>query len=286
LQLRFRHAATLVASAFVFFASVAQAAPSACVQANQDAQDLRNKGQLREARAQLLVCANKSCNAVIRGDCEKWLKEVDEETPSIVVRVVDSRGQDVLGAKVTVDDARIELDGKPVSVDPGQRAIKARAKSGDVAETKVLVVQREKARVIEVKFPNELSPDGTRPEATPSGDGSNPPSHPPRGDSTPTTPPSRTIPITLGAIGGVAIVAFAFFEIAGQSAYSDLENGCGRTKSCTDNEIDPVKSKFVAAGVSLGVGILALGAAAVVYFTSKSSAPASSALRFSPVIRF
>jgi hypothetical protein len=286
LQLRLRHAAALVASAFVSFASVAEAAPNACVQANQDAQDLRNKGQLREARAQLLVCANKSCNAVIRGDCEKWLKEVDEETPSIVVRVVDSRGQDVLGANVTVDGARIELDGKPVSVDPGQRTIKARAKSGDVAEAKVLVVQREKARVIEVKLANELSPDGTRLEATPRGDGSSAPSHPPAGESTPTTGGWPTIPITLGAIGVVALGAFAFFEITGQSAYRDLENGCGRTKSCRDTDIDPVKSKFVAAGVSLGVGVLALGAAAVVYFTSKSSASASSALRFSPVIRF
>lgn len=269
--------------------SAADAAPGSCVQANQDAQDLRKAGQLREARAQLLTCSAKNCNAVIRNDCEKWLKEVDEETPTIVVRVVDSRGQDVLGAKVTLDDTRIELDGKPVPVDPGQRTIRAKAKSGDVAETKVLVVLKEKARVIEVKLPVELSPDGTKPGGAtqpPSGEGTNPP-HPPDGEKTKNEGANLTVPITLAVIGGVALGAFGFFEITGHSDYSDLETGCAKTAAgCDDNAIDPVKSKFVAAGVSLGVGLIALGAAAVVYFTSKPAKASKDAFHWSPVIRF
>lgn len=256
------------------------------MQANQDAQDLRKNGQLREARAQLLVCAAKSCNAVIRSDCEKWLREVDEETPTIVVRVVDSRGQDVLGGKVTIDDARIELDGKPVTVDPGQRTIKARAKSGDVAETKVLVVLKEKARVVEVKFPVELSPDGTKPGSQPPSSDTNPPHPSNENEKKREDGPSLTVPITLAVVGGVALGAFGFFEITGHSGYDDLKSSCATTaKGCSDEQIDPVKSKFVAAAVSLGVGVVALGAAAVVYFTSKSSAPAS-AFRWSPVLRF
>lgn len=283
-----RPSALLAAALSIALAGEAQAA-SPCVQANQEAQELREKGRLREARAELLVCAQKSCNAVVRADCERWLKEVDEQTPTIVVRLVDARGQDVLGARVTIDEARIELDGKPVQVDPGQRTIKARARSGDIAETKVLMAQGEKARVIEVRFTTELAPDGTRSSgAPPKSDAKS------EGDRTgpekPPVDPGRSsgvpvLPLTLAVVGGVALGAFGFFEITGQSAYSDLENGCKQTTAgCSDAEIDPVRSKFVAAGVSLGVSVVAFGAAAILYLTRAK--PQDTALRFSPVLRF
>lgn len=282
MQLRSPHAAALVAFASLSLASAADAyAANACIEANQEAQDLRDKGRFREARAQLLVCAQKSCNAVIRNDCEKWLKELDEKTPTVIVRVVDARGQDVLGARVTIDGARVELDGKPVSVDPGQRTIKARARSGDVAEAKVLTAQGEKDRVVEVKFTTELTAEGT-PAVAPSGEGDK---RPDKDKDRVEESPRPVLPITLAAVGAVAAGAFVFFEITGHSDYGDLEDGCAKQpRGCSDAEIDPVKSKFVAAGISLGVSVVALGAAAIVYFMRPKAA--DTALRFSPVIRF
>jgi hypothetical protein len=281
LQLRFPHAAALVAAALFSQANDAHAA-NACVQANQEAQDLRRTGKLRESRAQLLVCAAKNCNATIRSDCEKWLKEVDDETPTVTVRVVDARGHDVVGATVTIDDARIELDGKPVQVDPGPRTIKARAKSGDVAETKALTVLKEKARIIELKFTTDLNADGSRANGSSAPTGGGATETPPP----PPSPPPPYVAITLAAAGGIALGAFAFFEVTGHSAYDDLKTGCGATDAgCTDAQIDPVKGKFVAAGVSLIIATIALGGAAIVYFTGKSSAK-TTALSLSPVIRF
>jgi hypothetical protein len=279
-----RHA---VAAAVLFqLAAPARAeAANACLTAADSGQDLQKAGKLRDARAQFLVCAQKNCNSVVRNDCERWLKEVDDAMPSVIVRVVDARGQDILGARVTIDDAPIALDGKPVSVDPGQRAIKARAKSGDVAESKVLVVEHEKARVVELKFTTELAQDSSRPASTTEQKPTE--QKPTDGDANAAKAgsPSLTLPITLAAIGGVALGAFAFFEITGHAGYSDLENGCKNTpQGCSDQEIDPVKSKFVAAGVSLGISVVALGAAAILYFTRK---PANASFRtLSPVVRF
>lgn len=253
-------------------------AAGACREAADSAQDLRKEGKLREARAQLLVCVQKSCKDVIRTDCEKWLKEVEEQTPTIIVRAVDTRGKDVLGVRVTIDDALIELDGNPVQVDPGQRTIKARAKSGDVAEQKTLVAQGEKNRVIEIKLAKELGPDGMPEKVTPT-----PPRHVEPPPAPP--PPSNVVPLTLAVIGGIALVSFAYFEVSAQSNYGDLESGCGKTSAgCTDADIDPVKTQFVAAGVSLGLSVVALGAAAIVYFTRKS--PNASSHPFTPVWTF
>ena len=75
----------------------------------------------------------------------------------------------------------------------------------------------------------------------------------------------------------MALGAFGYFEVAGQSGYSDLENGCYRTASkCTAAETDPVRRQFVAAGISLGIAVVALGAAAILYFTHSSRASARS----------
>lgn len=279
MQLRFSHAAALGAAALLSLGSAGARAASPCVQANQEAQDLTNKGKFREARAQLLVCAARSCNAVIRNDCERWLKELDDKTPTIIVRLVDSRGQDVLGATVTIDDARIDLDGKPVAVDPGPRAIKARAKGGAQADAKVLTAQGEKGRVIEVRFTTELGQDGMPLAGSAPSEPPPPPPPPPSGDGAP------VLPIVLAAVGGVALGGFVYFEITGHSAYGDLENTCAKTKEgCSDAEIDPVKSKFLGAGITLGIAVVALGASAILYFTR--ARPSSAAFQLSPVIRF
>lgn len=261
------------------FTCPAAKAANVCVEAADTAQDLRSAGKLREARAMLLVCSQRTCNSVVRSSCEKWLREVDEQTPALVVRAADSRGRDVLGARITIDDMPAALDGNPIQVDPGRHVIRARARSGDVAELKILAALGEKARVVEVRFDRPLEQDGTRPAAEPktaSKDASGPREaaarkrEPER--SSGTSAGSPALPIALATIGAVALGAFGYFEISGQSGYSDLENGCYRTAArCSAAEIDPVRQKFVAAGISLGISVVALGAAAIVYFTRGSS---------------
>ncbi|MBX3224571.1 MAG: hypothetical protein KF795_28915 [Labilithrix sp.] len=277
MRLRGNLAALLGAAAISLFCAPARAA-SPCVTAADEAQDLRGRGKLREARASLLVCASRSCNPVVRADCERWLKEVDEATPSIVVRAVDSRGRDVLGARVTIDGAAIKLDGSPVEVDPGRRVLRAKTRAGDVAEQTTLVALGEKARVVELRFDRPLQQDGARLPSDrrhepPTNEGT-PGDRPPAGDED-ARAPSNALPIALAAVGGVALGAFGYFELSGQAGYADLESGCYRTAAkCAPAEVDPVRQQFVFAGISLGVSLVALGAAAIVYFTSKPSSTA------------
>lgn len=243
-------------------------AANRCVDAATSAQDLRSQSKLVEARTQLVTCSQKSCNAVVRGDCERWLKEVDDATPTVIVRVVDPRG-DVVGANVTIDDAPITLDGMPVPVDPGPRVLKVRASSGETMEQSALVAQGEKGRIIEIRFDHEVAHEG-------------PPVSKPTPQAAPEAP-SNVVPITLAAVGAAAVVSFVVFEALGQSGYSNLKDTCAKTTGCGDSDIDPVKTQFTIAGVSLIIAGVALAAAGVVYFTRKSSA---SPTAFAPVLRF
>lgn len=286
MRLRGKLAAALGAAVVSLLCHEARAL-SPCVAAADAAQDLRRQGKLREAREALLVCAGRSCNAVVRTDCERWLKEVDEETPSIVVRAVDARGRDVLGARVTIDGVAIELDGTPVAVDPGRRLVRATTRSGAVAEHTTLVALGEKARVVELRFDRPLDQDGAPPRERRrkrSPGAGEPGERAAPGSEEEPRAPSNALPIALAGVGAVALGAFGYFELSGQAGYGDLERGCFRTAAkCTPAEIDPVRQQFVFAGISLGVAVVALGAAAIVYFTNK---PPSTAARLDRVLSF
>lgn len=270
--------ALAIAIAVSAYAPSARAA-NTCLTANDAAQDLRNAGKLREARAQLLVCSRPSCNAVVRADCEKWLKEVDAQMPSLVVRTVDSRGRDVMNARVTIDETTIDLDGNAVPVDPGQHVIRAKAKSGDIAEQKALVVIGEKARVIEIRFNAELTQDGLKQEPIKPPNNDDPPkdNRDTRGAGPSSGESPRVVPLLLAGIGVVSLGVFGFLEISAQSDFSDLKDTCA--PKCPPSRTEPVKDKFVAASVMLGVSAVALGAAAILYFTGRSK-PVSTAGSF------
>lgn len=238
-------------------------AANPCLTAADRAQDLRAAGRLKEARASLVVCAQKTCNAVVRADCERWLRAVDEDMPTVVVRAVDARGHDVLGASVSIDDAPAPLDGTSVALDPGSHVVRARAAGGETVSQRVLVALGEKARVLELRFAAALDTDG---QAMARRAPTAPPPAPP--SEVHAARPS-VAPYVLLGIAGVGLGAFGYFELSGHSAYSDLENGCYRTRSCTAADTDPVKEKFLGAGVALGVSLVALAAAGIVYLAGR-----------------
>src|SRR4051794_12629458 len=98
----------------------------ACAVASEKAQALRSEGKMIAARELLLVCARDICPTVVRKDCSRWVAEVDEALPSIVVAAKDEDGHDVTDAKVFVDDQPFSdsLDGKAQPIDPGAHVVR------------------------------------------------------------------------------------------------------------------------------------------------------------------
>src|SRR5690242_17352112 len=121
-----RAASILVVLSLASHASVVVAQPkSECVEAHADAQMLRKKERLTEAREKLALCAHKSCPALVQKDCTQWLAEVDAEQPTIVVVAKDENGADTLDVKVSLDGKLVSesLGAGAVAVDPGEHTL-------------------------------------------------------------------------------------------------------------------------------------------------------------------
>jgi hypothetical protein len=82
--------------------------------------------------------------------CTKWLRDLDESAPTIVLAAKDDQGNDLTDVNVTFDGAPFVtlLDGKPVEVDVGEHVIRFTREGSLPVEQKLLLRAGEKARVV------------------------------------------------------------------------------------------------------------------------------------------
>lgn len=223
-----------------------------------DAQARRQDGKLRGAREAMVTCANEACPAALRDDCTKWVREVERTMPTVVLEVRGPEGQDRVQAKVTLDGEPFEhaLDGKAHSVDPGIRVLRVEIPGYAPIEQRVTIREGEKSRRLTAEF-------RARRPAGPHSSGQRP------------TPP---LVYVLGAAGIAGIGAFTYFGLSGRYGDPGVET-LGRCRpDCHEGDVREVNTKFVVADVALGVAVLSLGAAAIVYLTRPtvpSRAPAT-----------
>lgn len=226
-----------------------KAAKIACVQASDKAQTLKSDGKLIDAREQLLACARESCPAPVRKDCTRRLGELEDALPTIVIGAKDAGGKDVIDVKVRIDGVVVleKLDGKAISVDPGAHTFEfEHAKLPSVKE-QVLVQQGVKNRTLTITFPAPPAPPSTEPKAS--------------------------IPLGTWILGGVGVVALGGFAVLGLGARSranELRTTCA--PACASEDVDGLKRRMLLADVSLGVGVLALGGATLVWALSTRGA--------------
>lgn len=236
-----------------------------CPSSSEEGQRLRDKNRYSDARAMFRACSQPSCPAIVRKDCAKWLSEVDETQPSIVIAAQDAAGADLSAVKVLVDDRQVatKADGSPIVVDPGEHTLRVEA-PGHAPLTQRLVVRvSEKNRLVRVVFQ-----DGAK-AAPPA------PVGPPRPSTEASAPASSSssgslvLPLVLTGVGVLALGSFGYFGLTSKSDLSKLRTDCA--PFCDQSQLDDVKSRMLIADVSLGVGIVALGVAAVL-FVSRGAA--------------
>jgi hypothetical protein len=127
-------------------------AKQVCISAVEQGQTERDDGKYRQARLSFLTCAQDSCPRVIQQSCTKWLRELDESAPTIVLAAKDDQGSDLTDVNVSFDGAPFvtALDGKPVEVDVGEHVIRFDREGSVPVEQKLLLRAGEKARVVSV----------------------------------------------------------------------------------------------------------------------------------------
>jgi len=245
-----RNALACVLSVSAIFASAGAAhadEKTVCANASESGQKLRDDGKLVKARQEFLVCARDVCPGTIKKDCADWLEKAETSLPTVVLGAKDSHGQDLAAAKVTVDGVASDakFDGKATFVDPGPHTFRFEIAGEKPIDQQIVVREGEKNRVVSVSWEKAAE---TTPAQTPGG------TTPPPAE--PESKPSHVPAYIVGGIGIAAIGVGAAFAIIGTGDYNDLKNGCGQTKTCTDDDVSPVKTKILIADIAFGVGIV------------------------------
>lgn len=255
---------TLASLCVLATSPTALAAPpdrQACFTAYEQAQGLMRRSRLRAAREAATSCLADSCPTALRADCSQWLKDIEGRMPSVVVACQRADGG-------SVDDARVLLDGQPwkehldglaTEADPGEHILRVERKGRLPTEVRVVVREGEKAQRLVVELPGD-PPAALQPTPAPA-----------------LAPAEAGMPASFyvfAGLGAVALGGFTFFAVTGQAKEHELDACSPR---CSDAAVDPVRARFIAADVFLGVSVLALGAAAYVFFShTRSSSPARS----------
>jgi hypothetical protein len=231
-----------------------------CLKSFEDGAASRDRGKLRDARRSFVACAADACPKALRIDCARGLEDVEASLPTIVFGAKDARGADLFDVNVFVDGERVvgHEQGKAVALDPGPHTIRFERPPARPVEERVLLRAGEHNRPLIARFFVEQGSVKTQ-EATPSLKKEDPPRRK-EGAGVPTAT------IVLGALGVVALGSFTYFAVAGGDEKNRLRGSCA--PACTDDQLGALKTRYMLADVSLGVGIVALGVAAYLWLTA------------------
>jgi hypothetical protein len=264
---------------FSFRLANAQDAKYECIAASTEGQTLRKDEKLLEARDQILMCARDVCPGIVRSHCARWLTEIQDQIPSIVVRAQDAAGADLTDARLTIDGKHAKLDGRPVELDPGNHALLVEVRGGARTEGKVLLVDGEKARRVVLHLPGEqtsgLDPAQPPPPSGPTATG---PLLPQPAAARPTGVPTGAW--ILGGLGLAAVGVGVYFTIAAGDYLDQLKQpGVGCSPKCTDEQIAPGRNDAIVSYVGYGVGAAAIGGAILWAVLANSGGGSSASAR-------
>jgi hypothetical protein len=228
---------------------------AACATAAEEAQELRSVHKMSEARDKLVECSRPSCPSVVRDDCVRWLVEVTAPLPSVVIQATDVSGHPVSTVRVWVDGTALQ-QGQDLAyaIHPGTHHLHLEADGMFPIDQQITVLEVEPKQLLPVRF----SPV--------------PPS-PPADAEAPRSGHVGPLPYIFAGVGVAALGSFAYFGIRGQREANELASGCGATKTCSESQVDPVRTRLRIADVSLAVSLVSFGAATWTYLSQRSSKP-------------
>jgi len=214
-----------------------------CVSANENAQDLRHAGRLREARAQFSLCAAANCPRAVQDDCAARLAELEKAMPHVVLRVLRADRHPVTSASVLLDGVPLTdaLDGTPIAVDPGAHRLQIFADGQRPFDETVVIDEGDSARRVEAVLEPVIAPSAPVVRSAPPRAHSEPETLPAEGlaNASPAEAPASEAPandrpahlaigLALGGAGVAFLVVGGVLAAVGNSTYTHALNAeCG-----------------------------------------------------------
>ncbi len=140
--------APMMACAVGLLARPAHADEAECIAASEQALTLRQQGKLHDALQQLAICSAASCSSEVKAECTQRIDAIDAAMPTLVLGAKDGAGNDLYDVRVSMDAAPLAstLDGRPLSIDPGEHTFTFEAAGTAPVEKKLVLREGEKDR--------------------------------------------------------------------------------------------------------------------------------------------
>jgi hypothetical protein len=235
----------------------------ACTTAYAGAQEREQSGHLIAARDLWLACAKPSCGNFLHQECSVRYSQLNSDIPSIVPLASDASGAPLLDVEVKVDGEPFatKLDGRALPIDPGLHEFAFSNAGGVFAKQSVMVVQGQRNRPIAASL--QGAEKGARKVALAAG-----------GEAAADAPAAdaplvarheeQPLPLhrrlTYGLVGG-GLAAMGSFGLLTYWGRKDNDKLTQCAPNCASASVDHIRKLYLAANISLGVGIAALGAA-------------------------
>jgi hypothetical protein len=195
----------------------------------------------------------------MQADCSRWLEEVQTALPSMVFRALTPNGADIPDARIELDaQPERALDGRSITLNPGKHQVTVRAPHFAPVTLQVQFVEGQKLRQQALTL-------------HPISDGSSASGAVAQTAAAGSSRAERRFTLVewVGASSAVAGgLGLTYFGLKARAGESDL-GACSPT--CSKGAVADVKRNYLAANVSLGLGLVGLAVAAVHYFTQGSS---------------
>ena len=279
-----------IGAALALTASLAKAEPkateprNACAGALRTLQEKEQAGQLRDARDAALACAQPTCTRAVSLQCSTAYTRLENEIPSVTFVATDANGNTLVEVEVRMDGTLLasSLDGRAFPIDPGMHEF-VFTTSGHPAQTeKLMVAQGQRNRLISLSLNAQSARKPSVASPAPQAQGDASPvaeSAPPKVVATsasaiydePSERKRSAWPYIIGGAGLASLGASVALVTWGRQD-NELLDRC--SPNCSQDSVDHVKNLYLAADITLGVGVVALGTATWLYFTDSGSEPA------------
>jgi hypothetical protein len=229
---------------------------AACRDSYVLAQHLAKAGRLKRARQHALSCGQDRCSVTIRTDCSRWLEEISQAMPTLVVVAKKRDGSLLRNVSVRVGNELLarQLDGRAMAVDPGAHELRIRF-GDEEKRVSVLALEGQKFQLVNVVLgtPGTAARGLETSAQTLAG----------ASVAAPGEPAVWSRPALWFATGAMlSATAFAVLGGVGYSRERELRSACGKTESCSRADVDGVHRLYTLADVFLGAGVV-FGAGAV-----------------------
>jgi hypothetical protein len=134
-------------------------AKTQCVNAADEGQSRRDDGQYRAARACCVTCSRDVCPNIVAQSCMRWLREIGQDAPTVVLGARDEQGADLTDVRVSLDGSPFatQLDGRPIEVAAGEHVFRFDRDAAIAVEKRLVLRAGEKARVVAVTLRSALA---------------------------------------------------------------------------------------------------------------------------------